>query len=265
MNITLLMNHDVASNVALNQLVAELSAHRLTVFVSAKHGTTGNVAPALQNLRFVEQGLFNELLFPLLARCESRGDLLSFDRLAEGLGRPIEVMNGINSQEGMARLRASEPDLIISMRFGGFLKEQVIALPRYGILNLHAGLLPTYRGLMATFWTMLDGASEYGCTLHYIVDTGVDTGPVVAQCRLPIDRGRSYFQHVIGLYPHACAMVSDAVAGIERSGAVPSTEQASGGRYFSLPGSAELQRFEASGFRLVDGEDILALARRYTG
>ena len=265
MNITLLMNHDIASNVALNALVTALSEHRLTVFVSAKHGTSGPVPLALQHLRFVEQGLFNDLLFPLLGRCDVNGELSGFERLAQRIGRPVRPLNRINSPEGLAALRDSAPDLIVSMRYGGFLKEEAIAVPRLGVLNLHAGLLPRYRGLMATFWSMLHNEREYGCTLHYILDTGIDTGPVISQRRLPVDPRRSYLWHVLNLYPHAAAMVAEAIAQIKRTGSATSAAQSAAGAYFSLPSAEELVRFEAAGLRLVDTEDIVALARRYTG
>jgi methionyl-tRNA formyltransferase len=220
---------------------------------------------ALQHLRFVEQGLFNDLLFPLLGHCDIDGELSGFEHLWQRIGRPIRPLNRINSPEGLAALRDSAPDLIVSMRYGGFLKEEAIAVPRFGVINLHAGLLPGYRGLMATFWSMLHGEREYGCTLHYILDTGVDTGPVISQRRLSVEPRRSYLWHVLNLYPHATAMVAEAIAQIERTGSAPSAAQGGAGEYYSLPGAEELMRFEAAGLRLVDAEDILSLAQRYTG
>jgi methionyl-tRNA formyltransferase len=61
----------------------------------------------------------------------------------------------------------------------------VLAIPRYGAVNVHGGLLPAYRGGHVMQWAILNGERETGVTLHY-VDEGIDTGPIVAQTRFPI-------------------------------------------------------------------------------
>ncbi len=264
MRITLLMNFDIASNFALNQLVKSLAEHELTVFVSEKLGKAGAPKPTeLQQLNFIEQALFNDLLFPLLARTETRSTLLSFAALAQRIGRPTQPLNRINSEAGLARLQESRPELIISMRYGGFLREEAIAVPKFGVLNLHAGLLPQYRGLMATFRAMLDGNSDYGCTLHYIVDSSVDTGPVVSQTKLPIIAERSYLWHVLNMYPQACEMVSAAVDHIARTGSAPSSPQSTSGHYYSAPNDEEIQQFRAQGFKFFDGNELVEFAQGY--
>jgi methionyl-tRNA formyltransferase len=172
MKITLLANRDLASNLALNQLLPRLSQHhQLQVFLSSRVGSGTDLPEPLRMLKFFEQTLFNDILFPSLDRCRSGNGLYSFSQLAQFAASPITVLNQINSEGGLATLAASSPDLVICIRYGGILKDRVIAIPRHGVINLHSGLLPDYRGVMATFRALLHGETEIGTTLHYNADT----------------------------------------------------------------------------------------------
>jgi methionyl-tRNA formyltransferase len=66
----------------------------------------------------------------------------------------IRDVQQINSPEVINGLKELAPALIVSIRFGGILKEKVINIPTKGIINLHSGILPRYKGVMATFWAM---------------------------------------------------------------------------------------------------------------
>ena len=177
MRITILANKDIASNIALNNILPRLSNHEVSVFLSSKVGKGDSLPEGLQRLRFFEQSLFNELLFPLISKSNpgSNRELLSFDGLEKIIKKPIKVLNLINSEEGFSSFKETEPDLVVSIRYGTILKAPVIAVPKCGVINLHSGLLPAYRGVMATFRAMLNGDEKIGTTLHYISDASIDT------------------------------------------------------------------------------------------
>ena len=171
--ICLLVNQDLASNLALNQLLPRLARqHQLRVYLSSKVGAQRELPPELSMLAFLEQGLFRDLLFPALDKGDSAGGLLSFEQLSRYTDQSIRTLNQINSEDSLAELSGFSADLILSIRYGGILREQAIALPNMGVINLHSGLLPDYRGVMATFRAMLHGEREIGTTLHYISDPG---------------------------------------------------------------------------------------------
>ncbi len=265
MKITFLTNRDLASCVALNNLVSFLCDHDMTVFLSSKVGNTRQLPDELKRLKFFEQELFTELLFPALALSNraTAAELLSFDGLAELTNKPIHELNEINTEEELELFRSSEPDLVLSIRYGVILQESVIAVPRYGVLNLHSGLLPAYKGVMATFRAMLNGESEIGTTLHYIDNRTIDTGPIVGTTSMPVDQGRSYLWHVLALYRDGCQLMLDAVNAIEKSGSVTCVRQSSGGNYYSFPTEDELNAFAHMGFRLVDLEEIIKIAKKF--
>jgi methionyl-tRNA formyltransferase len=83
-------------------------------------------------------------------------------------------------------IRRLEIDLLVCHAFMKKLPKHVYQVPRLGTVNIHPSLLPKYRGPSPTFWVLKNGEKETGLTSHY-VDEGLDTGPIIAQCRLPLD------------------------------------------------------------------------------
>ncbi len=266
MNIVVLANRDIASNLALNLLLPNLAAnHCVWSFLSDAVGGGGQRPAPLNELKFCEQTLFNELVFPQLDSQGKRAELLTFKALGSHTMEPIDSLNRVNSPESIARLGALDADLVLSIRYGGILREAVIALPRLGVINLHSGLLPTYRGVMATFRALLAGETTLGTTLHYISDPGIDTGGIIAHTEMTVSPEHSYLWHVMGLYPPACEKLLACVAALAAGDSLSVTPQGDGGQYFSFPEAQDLAAFHDRGLRLVDAADIVSITQRYTG
>ena len=87
---------------------------------------------------------------------------------------------------GSQRVRAFDADLLISIRFGQIFKAEAIAQPRTGIINLHSGLLPEYKGVMASFWSLLNEEPRLGTTLHWITDKKIDSGALISTRSQPV-------------------------------------------------------------------------------
>jgi methionyl-tRNA formyltransferase len=264
MKVTVLANRDLASNFALNRLLPALTPHHtVSVFLSSRVGGNTQAPIELQQLKFFEQTLFNELLFPALAQSGKHALLQSFDALARHLEISIVELNKINSEQGLATLAASQPDLILSIRYGGILRERAIATSRLGVLNLHSSLLPAYRGVMATFYAMLNGEQEVGMTLHSIQDASIDTGDVLGQTHMQLRYDHSYLWNVLQLYPAGVDMMLAAVDKISMGEALAAQPQSSGGNYYSFPAPAQLQQFVDRGCRLYDVQEIVEFAKQY--
>ena len=91
----------------------------------------------------------------------------------------------INLPENMERVRAIDPAFIFSFYYRNMIKPEVLALPRLGALNLHGSYLPKYRGRVPVNWAVINGESETGATLHYMVEKP-DAGDIVDQERVEI-------------------------------------------------------------------------------
>lgn len=100
--------------------------------------------------------------------------------LALELNIPILQLEKIRTPKAMDQLRAWNPDLIVVAAFGQILKKDVLDLPRYGCINVHASLLPRWRGAAPVNAAILAGDEEMGVTIMQM-DVGLDTGPMLAK------------------------------------------------------------------------------------
>jgi methionyl-tRNA formyltransferase len=100
--------------------------------------------------------------------------------LALQLGIPVIQPEKLREPAAMEQLRAWSPDLIVVAAFGQILKPEVLHLPRFGCLNVHASLLPRWRGAAPIQAAILAGDEETGVTIMQM-DAGLDTGPILTQ------------------------------------------------------------------------------------
>ena len=105
--------------------------------------------------------------------------------LAHGI--PVWQPGSLKRPENIEALAAYQADLYIVAAFGQILPQAVLDQPRYGTLNIHASLLPRYRGVSPIPETILQGDSEAGVTIM-LLDAGVDTGPMLLKKSIPIGK-----------------------------------------------------------------------------
>jgi methionyl-tRNA formyltransferase len=106
-------------------------------------------------------------------------------RLALELGLPVIQPRRLREPEAMEQIRGWQPDLIVVAAFGQILRPEVLDLPEYGCINVHASLLPRWRGAAPIQAALLHGDAESGVTIMKM-DPGVDTGPILSQRAAPI-------------------------------------------------------------------------------
>jgi methionyl-tRNA formyltransferase len=96
------------------------------------------------------------------------------------LGIPVAEMTKGNYAREVARIASFGPDVVVVVAFGIIIGEDLLQLPRYGCVNVHASLLPKYRGVSPVQAAILAGDSVTGCSTM-LIDAGVDTGDVLLQ------------------------------------------------------------------------------------
>jgi len=259
MNIVLLLNNDITSNLALNLLLPSLLGHNIKVFLSSNVGGSTKRPQALQDLaQFEQQGVYRALE-QIKLPADKLSAVKTFAEINQQYGFAIETLNEINSVEGMAKIQALSADLIISIRYGVILKKPIIALPKHGVLNLHSGLLPNYRGVMATFWALFNGEKQLATSLHFIDDSTIDTGRIIANSLMAVQPNKSYLWHVLSLYVGGCALISQAVSHITEHGILKTRAQSSAGTYYSFPSAEELTSFISTFGALYRPEEVTTL------
>jgi methionyl-tRNA formyltransferase len=116
--------------------------------------------------------------------------------LAQELNIPVMQPQKLRDPEAMQQLREWNPDLIVVAAFGQILKKDVLDMPRYGCINIHASLLPRWRGAAPINAAVLAGDEETGVTIMKM-DVGLDTGPMLAMKSIrikPDDTAGSLFE-----------------------------------------------------------------------
>ncbi|OGN95010.1 MAG: methionyl-tRNA formyltransferase [Chloroflexi bacterium RBG_13_50_10] len=103
------------------------------------------------------------------------------------LSQRLEVVqpDSLKASSAIDRLNSFTPDLIVVAAFGQILPPEVLALPKFGCLNVHPSLLPRYRGASPVATAILQGDEVIGVTIM-LLDAGMDTGPILSQKEVPI-------------------------------------------------------------------------------
>ncbi len=107
-------------------------------------------------------------------------------RAALERGLAVYQPKRVRDPEFIETLRALRPEAIIVAAYGQILPTELLALPKYGCINIHASLLPRYRGAAPITWAIVRGETETGNTIMHM-DEGMDTGAILLQERIPID------------------------------------------------------------------------------
>ncbi|AUX25995.1 uncharacterized protein SOCEGT47_065480 [Sorangium cellulosum] len=145
------------------------------------------------------------------------------------IGARFHVVRNHNDERSLAVLRAASPDLIV-FAGGGLLRAPVLAIPRIGVLNAHAGALPRYRGMDVALWPILeDGPPELGVTVH-LIDTGVDTGPIVLVERFSLEPGDDHAAVMRRIERIGLELMHRAVLGLRDGTLTPTPQPADAGR-----------------------------------
>jgi len=107
---------------------------------------------------------------------------------AERLGLPVIQPQKLRDPGVLDTLKAWAPEVIVVAAYGQILRQDVLDLPKYGCINVHASLLPRWRGAAPIQAAILAGDTQTGITIMRM-DAGLDSGPVLAQAAIPIEAG----------------------------------------------------------------------------
>jgi methionyl-tRNA formyltransferase len=173
----------------------------------------------------------------------------SIARVCERHGVPHAQVRDVNDSAFLARLRELETDLIVSVSCPQIFKRPLIELPSVGCLNVHGAILPEYRGVMPSFWMLLNDEAHAGVSIFFVNDD-IDAGELCGQRTFEIRRGESLDQFLRRAKAVAAELLVDVIREIE-SGSVSRTPlDLSKGSYYSWPDRESVRRFRAAGKRI---------------
>lgn len=138
--------------------------------------------------------------------------------LAHGI--PVMQPVKIRKAEAVAELKETEADIYIVAAFGQILSQEILDIPRFGCLNIHASLLPDYRGSAPIQWVILNGEKETGVTIMQM-DAGIDTGDMLLKAVVPIEEKETDETLFDKLSAAGSALIVEALKKLEAGELIP--------------------------------------------
>ncbi len=148
---------------------------------------------------------------------KGRSGALQFPPVKEcAVAHGIEVFQPtkIRLEENVEYLRKYDADIMVVAAFGQILPQSILDMPKYGCINVHASLLPKYRGAAPIQWSILNGDTVTGVTIQQM-DIGIDTGDILAKREVEISQeetGGSLFDKLAIVGAELCVEVMNAIA-----------------------------------------------------
>ncbi|MFO0827685.1 MAG: formyltransferase family protein [Phycisphaerales bacterium] len=170
--------------------------------------------------------------------------------VAKKYGVEVTESVDVNSPEFLEHLRKHGVQLIVSISGTQLYRKALRDQTSHGIVNCHGALLPKYRGLMPSFWTLANGEREGGVTVHF-VDAKLDNGPIVVQKRYRIYAHDTLEDIMARSKDLAAEAIIECVRLIEAGNPPLLPNDESQSTHFSMPTRDDVNRFFANGHRFV--------------
>ena len=175
-------------------------------------------------------------------RPRGRGRVVSpspVKELALAWNLPVLQPQRLQDPELIGRFKALAPEIMIVVAYGRILPREMLALPSVGVLNVHASLLPRYRGAAPINWALIRGEKDTGVTIQWL-RYEVDSGPIFLQERVPIAGDDNYGSLYDRLAERGAALLVQSLEMLRRGEAVRQPQDVAGGDPgpASFPGDA---------------------------
>lgn len=129
--------------------------------------------------------------------------------------QPLSLRKGDDAQQALEILKNISPDLIVVTAYGQILPKEILELPKYKCINIHASLLPKYRGAAPINWCLLNGETETGVT-SMLMSEGLDTGDMLIKKSTDIGKNETYQELYARLAEMGGEVLLETVGSIEK-------------------------------------------------
>jgi methionyl-tRNA formyltransferase len=164
-------------------------------------------------------------------------------------GVPCEAIPDVNAPAFLERLRSLDADLVVSVSCPQIFQNALLGLPPLGCVNVHGAILPNYRGVMPSFWMMLNDEQVAGVSAFFM-NEDIDGGELCGQRIFRVERGQTLDAFLRRSKALAAELVLDVLREIEDGTVTRKPLDLADGSYFSWPDRKAVAEFRASGKRL---------------
>lgn len=162
----------------------------------------------------------------------------------------FKVINNSNSKEFIQHIKDLDVDLIISYSAPQIIKEELLSVPKYGIINVHGSLLPDYRGCLPSFWYLYNDEKIGGATVHYM-SAKIDDGSIIKQESIDISSCKTMFQLMKKTKYVGGEIMVKAIEDITNGTVISKPNETDKGRYFTWPTVEQAKEFKKKGKKLI--------------
>jgi methionyl-tRNA formyltransferase len=218
--IVVLAQHGAGTNIIVRALSAAFG--NVTVLTEDPVPRRQFLARRLKRLgvaQVVGQVLFSTVVVPVLRRrgADRIREILDQAGLDDTpLDQPVIHVPSVNSPEARHLLEALAPAVVV-VSGTRIISAATLASVRCPVINMHAGITPQYRGVHGGYWALVEGRRDLVGTTVHLVDTGIDTGPIIAQSTFAVTDRDSFatypYLHIASGLPALVGAVADALAG----------------------------------------------------
>ena len=184
-------------------------------------GTPAFAVPTLKKLH--EKGHSIALVVTQPDKPSGRGKKLKKSEVkvaAEELNLEIFQPDKIKREENIEILKSYNPDVIVVVAYGQILSKEILSIPKYGCINVHASLLPKLRGAAPLNWAIINGETKTGVTTMQM-DQGLDTGDMLLKSEVEIDENMNVGELHDILMDKGADLLVETLDKIERNELVP--------------------------------------------
>jgi methionyl-tRNA formyltransferase len=174
----------------------------------------------------------------------------SIAALARREGVSLVPTNSVNDPTFVRRMKLSQPDVIVSVSAPEIFKHEILQSPRLACINLHSGRLPTYRGMMPTFWQMRFGEPHATVTAHEMAPT-LDAGAVLGTAECAIQEYDSLDRVMTEAKREAARLLIRVLSELATGASKAQPLDMENASYYSFPKRDDVKSFRKRGHRLL--------------
>ncbi len=161
-----------------------------------------------------------------------------------------QEINNPNDQNFLDELRALSPDLVVSYSAPLIFRKELLSIPKHGCINLHCSHLPSYAGVMPSFWTLYNGEKNTGVTVHYM-DSKIDNGKILGQKTVSISPNETMFTLIKKTKEIGGNVMCEVLSNIHNNTLEVIDNKVDQDKYYSWPTVENFKDFRKKGGRLI--------------
>lgn len=253
--ITFYTSTDILSNLFINECIKNLSPND-KIFIIVDKEKKRHLS-YFENFTQLEEKL-SKKIFDKVNKKGKLDKYLTFEQMNKYFSNiRVIYLNSNKKSERRNTLIKINTDILFTVRLKTILKKEDIKLSKFGVINIHSGILPEFRGVFSLLQAINKGWEKFGCSIHYIKDKTIDTGNLITKDFVPLDFSKSYMHNLLKMYLSISKNTKWIIKEFKKNKKIKCTKQnESISNYYTFPSINDISIFEKKNISILNNEDI---------